>query len=222
MNTLFTNLDFSNLNFWYIFFCVFIGFTIIVVGKSKKGTDAKVERDNFLARESAANLTRRQDISNLPYIYIDLDDAKLEKAKELGVASNIDKLLSYKERKLLDLSDFTNTDLKAMYGPANLPELTDCDTNFADVIMQLNLIGKKLFEEGSNEAIELAVYFLEYAVWMGSSITESFELLANYYVETNNQSKFDILMSDAKDLHGLSAETTINRLNIIKKGAKFQ
>ena len=41
---------------------------------------------------------------------------------------------------------YTNTDLKMMYGPANLDTLSACDDAYADLILLLNKIGKTLLE----------------------------------------------------------------------------
>ena len=44
-----------------------------------------------------------------------------------------------KEKKILNLSGFTNTDLKLEYGVGNLTELTDYDNNYVTLSRSLHL-----------------------------------------------------------------------------------
>ena len=49
---------------------------------------------------------------------------------------------------------YTNTDLKMMYGPANLDTLSACDDAYADLILLLNKIGKTLLEANDASSAE--------------------------------------------------------------------
>ena len=53
-----------------------------------------------------------------------------------------------KEKKILNLSGFTNTDLKLEYGVGNLTELTDYDNNYVTLSRSLARIAELLTEQG--------------------------------------------------------------------------
>ena len=84
----------------------------------KNSKKTRSDNENFLKRESRANMSRKKDISNLNYItipdtlpFVDTDVETIKKAQN--------DLADLKEKKILNLTGMSNTDLKIKYGVAN-------------------------------------------------------------------------------------------------------
>ena len=174
-------------------------------------------KKNFWAKEVEANSVRRADISNLDYIVIPTDELPLAEAETLGCSSQIVSLKKLSEKKIINLSSYTNTDLKLMYGPANLDTLSSYDNNYTELIRLLNKIGEILME---NNNINLAKPFLEYAISIGSDISNTYANLGSIYLAQNEQNSFDGLLNSAENLTSLSKSAIITKLNNIKSSDK--
>ena len=112
---------------------------------------------------------------------------------------------------------YTNTDLKLMYGPANLDTLSACDDAYADLILLLNKIGKLLID--ANDITD-AEQFLAYAITIGSDITTSYTMLASIYADRHDISHLDQLIRTAETVVSLPGKTIQIKLHSIKSGLK--
>ncbi len=197
-----------------LFFIFVISFSLTVLrtaAKSNRRQDR--EEKNFWSRENSANFARRQDISNLDYLQIPLDKLQLDKLTSLGMSRSVDELTSLSNEKIINLSKYSNTDLKLMYGPANLEDLTYFDANFTSLIRLLDKIGKELI---SAEQTDLALIFLEYAVSIESDITSTFTALGDIYVKQGQSAKLASLIKTAEGITSLSGPIITTKLNNIK------
>ena len=174
-------------------------------------------RTDFLEQESKANSVRKADISGLPYIEIPLDILPVDALSACGHSGLADELHALSHKKILNLSMYTNTDLKMMYGPANLDTLSACDNAYADLILLLNKIGKTLLEANDAPGAE---QFLAYAVSIGSDITASYMMLAAIYADRRDESCLDELIRKAESITSLSGKTIQIKLHSIKSGLK--
>ena len=114
----------------------FIIILIVIQLYLKKSTRSGSERSKkYWEREQKANSTRKQDISTLNYIKWDdslpaidnsltLADILNNSPEALKAYNNIQTL---KTEPMLNLSEYSNTDLKLKYGVANLDTLTQYD-----------------------------------------------------------------------------------------------
>ncbi|MDE6025126.1 MAG: hypothetical protein K2G45_06725 [Lachnospiraceae bacterium] len=191
-----------------------MSFSLTVLRTAAK-SDRRQDREakKFWSREHSANFTRRQDISSLDYLQIPLDKLPLYKLRSLGMSDSADSLTSLSNEKIINLSKYSNTDLKLMYGAANLEDLTYFDTNFTSLIRLLDKIGNELI---ASEQIDLAVVFLEYAVSIESDITSTFTSLGNIYAERKQSDKLSALVKTAKGITSLSGPIIVTKLNNIK------
>ena len=203
-----------------IFFIVMCVIIMVHFGISGSKRTAEKKTKSFWDREEKANAVRRQDISKLPYVELDLAALPLDAASDLDCKREINELKSLAsnpEHKILNLSMYTNTDLKTMYGPANLADLSFYDENFTRLIRALNKIGTCLYE-GGNVPNAQAVF--EYAVSCGSDITETYVTLGEIYADAGEATKLDALIEKATQLQSLSAPTITNKLDSIKSAEK--
>lgn len=198
--------------------CSFLALCYIVsrnVSRFKKSHGQSHEE--FLEQESKANSVRKADISALPYIEIPLDELPLDALSACGYVSLAEELRALASVKILNLSMYTNTELKLMYGPANLTALSDCDDAYTSLIMLLNKIGASLLEADRPDDAEK---FLSFAVSIGSDITTSYTMLATLYAEKHDTNRLDQLIQKADSITSLSGKTIQSKLHAISSGLK--
>ncbi|MCM1272565.1 MAG: hypothetical protein NC225_04075 [Clostridium sp.] len=197
-----------------LFFIFVISFSLTVLRTAAKSNrHQEHEEKNFWSRETSANFARRQDISKLDYLQIPMDKLPLEQLNALGMSRSVEKLTALSKEKIINLSQYSNTDLKLMYGPANLEDLTYFDTNFTSLIRLLDQIGKDLIAAGQND---LALTFFEYAVSIGSDITSTFTALGSLYAKKGETAKLTSLIKTAEGITSLSGPIIVTKLNNIK------
>ena len=119
-------------------------------------------------------------------------------------------VMALSEKKLLNLSGKTNTDLKLEYGVANLTILMEYDNNYTTLINTLTRWGARLFQlEQADDALTV----LEYSISIGSDVSRNFYLLAEYYASLNRPDEIDRLLAKAEDIHSLMKNSIIKKLN---------
>ena len=173
--------------------------------------------EEFLEQDSRANSVRKADISALPYVEIPLDELPLDALSACGYSALAEKLRALASVKILNLSMYTNTELKLMYGPANLTALSDCDDAYTSLIMLLNKIGASLLEADRPDDAEK---FLSFAISIGSDITTSYTMLATLYAKKHDINRIDRLIGNADSLTSLSGKTIQSNLRSIRSGLK--
>lgn len=173
--------------------------------------------EEFLEQESRANSVRKADISALPYVEIPLDELPLDALSACGYSALAEELRALASVKILNLSMYTNTELKLMYGPANLTALSDCDDAYTSLIMLLNKIGTSLLEADRPDDAEK---FLSFAISIGSDITTSYTMLATLYAKKHDINRIDLLIGNADSLTSLSGKTIQSNLRSIRSGLK--
>ncbi|MBR3834136.1 MAG: hypothetical protein IKJ73_07440 [Lachnospiraceae bacterium] len=201
---------------WFLIVLLFWGAFVVARGISRSKQVTSRNTRSFWEQESRANQVRKADISQLAYIVLDLSllpmDALLpalsHRAKELEALAS---------EKIINLSMYTNTQLKLMYGPANLEALSYYDGNYLKLIRLLNSIGKELIELGN---VSAAKEFLSFSLSIGSDISETFTLLAEIYKSKGHNNDIDLLIKVAENLDTINKSSIINKLNNIKSNVK--
>lgn len=202
---------------FYMVGAVLIICAVIAYNKRKSDRAMRKASDNFWDKEREANLTRRKNISQLPYITIPYDALPLDELpdSEEYVAA-VQKLQSLTGKQILDLSGQTNTDLKLAYGAANLPVLMDCDQNYLVLVRTLSRMANLLSEAGKDDAAES---ILSFAFDVGSTIRSDYELLAILYGKRRDYRKLDALIARAELLDSPTKVSLLASLNAIKEQA---
>lgn len=191
----------------------------------RKGVKTQKQRDQeFWEREARANTVRRKDISNLNYISIPanlpvnncgnaiFDEIFSKNTKLVRAMATIESL---RDKKILNLTGISNTDLKLEYGVANLTELSEYDDNFTELAKAVSVVGHILLDE--NDLADATTY-LEYGIEIGSDISSNYVDLAIIYAGNKETSKLLSLKDRASMLNSLSKEVIIRQLNdIIEK-----
>ncbi len=187
-----------------IFFICFILFIMWFRVKSKQADKSQNSSKDFWTMEQAANFTRKQDISNLDYINVPYEKLPFNNTSDEEETFIQNELRNIMQRKILNLSGFTNTDLKLAYGAANLDLLTEYDQNFTLLIRTLNKWGVYLYnKEDKNRAKQI----FEYSVSINSDIKETYTTLAKILLEEDNPKEVNELI------------TTVNKSDFFMKDA---
>lgn len=192
------------------FFAIFVTF---LVWLSIKLRQSNKKDDSFWQREAEANNVRKQTLDNLDYITIPIDSLPFF----YGIDKNLEELqntiTSLSSCTIVNLSNYTNTELKLMYGPGNLTDLTEYDQNFTLLVRTLHKWGEQLSSLGyEKEAIQV----LEYAVSIKSDVTAGYLLLGKLYLKQGQPQKLDTLLSAAASLDTLLKDNLIKQLKALK------
>lgn len=176
----------------------------------KRGIRAQQDTDSaFWEREEQANSVRRKDISNLPYLTIPLNHFPIGicKTDEISVLEST--LTELSGQKILNLGRQTNTDLKLLYGTANIGFLTQYSDNYLLLCRTLTDYAAALHANGYDRE---AVTVLEYEISTGSDSSTAYSLLADLYISEGRPSAIDSLIAQADALDSLMRAPILAKL----------
>jgi hypothetical protein len=195
-------------------FPIFASFIVLIIwlkyeiGKSNRKKD--VATSDFWNKENEANSVRKKSLDNLPYIEIPYDlfpqEIMADNAAILTAAQTMERL---RDRKMVNLSGITNTELKLTYGTANITPLSEYDQNYTDFTIALYQWGSTLYEHGYQTE---AVPMLEFGIASGTDISGFYRLLYDYYTKTNDKNKIDRLREAAERLDSAMKNSIIRLL----------
>lgn len=200
-----------------LFFICFIVFVFIFRVKIRKNDSTQTaENEAFWERENRANFSRTRDISQLDYITVPEGALPYSITQPITDEREEDLEQQVKDtskRKMLNLSAYTNTDLKEQYGVANLEELSNCDQNFLLFIRSLANWGVYLYEKND---IPRAKQIMEYSLSIGSDISSVYITLGHIYAKEDNIHKIDELIATVEQSDFALKATMLKQLTLCK------
>lgn len=180
--------------------------------KSRARKMQKTE-DDFWERELKADSVRRKPIDGLKYIKIpdDLPTELLSDNPEMiSILTTIEGL---RKDKILNLTGYTNTDLKMEYGAANLPDLSRFDGNFTTLVTTFQKWADLLLDAGYEDE---AVSLMEFIVENGGDIGKTYRLLGRHYIDAGEPSKLDVLVEKAGELKSLNRPYIVESIEALR------
>lgn len=202
------------------FFASFLIFIVVLQHNLKKGKKTQEQSEAaFWKREFSANDVRKRSLDDLVYVKFAATDFypfKLLGAKDSSsflernpeVKEILSRFVFLENQKIVNLTEYTNTDLKYKYGVANLNTLTEYDTNYNELITLLHNYGSIYIREGYESQ---ALFILEYAVSIGTDISGTYLLLAEIYQKNQQQDKIQWLKKESEKI------STSRKASIIRK-----
>lgn len=176
---------------------IIFGFVIHRAAKLQR-KKKEAEDESFWARERLSNSVRRKSLDNLNYIKIPMEDLPLDTMPEdSSVEEYIQTLRSLNELPIVNLTGYSNTDLKLEYGTANLTVLSEYDQNYTLLVRTLQKWADALYKEGH---VEEARTVLEFSVSTETDISHSYYLLAEIYASKLEFSKIEQLYESVQKL----------------------
>lgn len=170
----------------------------------------KAREAEFWSREERANSVRRKPLDNLNYIKIPLEAFPThllnDNAKVLECIGILESLTSL---KIVNLTGWSNTDLKLEYGTANLEVLTEYDQNYTVLVRTLQKWADCLIEGGCKKE---AVPLMEFAVSTNTDISRTYYILAEYYASLGQFQEIDRLRAVAESLRSANRNVIVRHL----------
>lgn len=197
----------------HITFAILAAFAIFAlstkIGASVTSKMQKDEEEAFWERERKANHVRRKPIDHLDYIKIP-DNLPYETQNVSSeAAACVKQIRELSSEKILNLTGYTNTDLKLEYGTANITELTKFDNHYTTLVTTLQKWADALLENGLDLQ---AVSVMEYAVSIRCDIGKTYRLLAVRYLKENQISKYEELIQTAQSLRSINKNAIVRSL----------
>ena len=190
-------------------------FIWIFMKVSSKKSDLNTE--SFLERERLANNTRKQSLDDLNYISLDITRIPVRDNEQNNrILSLLDSIKNLSDKKIVNLTGISNTDLKFQYGVSNLPALTEYDQNFTILSRALFDLGQAYDSEGEQD---MAIMCLQYAVDIGTDISGTYTLLAELYIKTGHKDQITSLLISAESIKSITRNSTISKLNDMLDGS---
>lgn len=218
-----------------LFLSSLISFCLLIFLLNKRHSKMeKRMKEAFWKREEKANHTRRKSLDNLPYITIPLEElplachitgdaAAVRNTGDAATVRNTDDaaanetiseeckeiLRSLSTQKIVNLTGYTNTDLKLSYGTANITCLTEYDQNYTLLVSTLQKWAEVLYRGGAKKECRPV---LEYAVSIGTDVSHTYFLLADLYDEEGESDLKYSLIEKASGLSSLSSKVIVRTL----------
>lgn len=181
-------------------------FGLVIHRASRLQRKEKESEDiNFWERERLSNSVRRKSLDDLSYITIPMESLPLDAmTKEPSVAECLQTLKDLTNQPIVNLTGYSNTDLKLEYGTANLTVLSEYDQNYTILVRTLQQWAEALYQNGY---VEEAQAVLEFSISTQTDISHSYYLLAEIYASKLEFSKIEQLYDTVQTLH--SANKTV-------------
>ncbi len=193
------------------FLASFIGIAIIIYVSAKRSQKENHKQEqNFWAREAEANSVRNKSLAGLDYIHIPLENLPTHLLNDdSNVAECIDIIETLATQNIVNLTGWSNTDLKLEYGTANITPLSEYDQNFTLLVRTLQKWADALAEAGYKEE---AAALMEFAVNAGTDISRTYYQLADYWLSQGQNTRIEQLIKNAEQLRSSNKEAIIRNL----------
>lgn len=192
-------------------FASFIVFTIWLTFELKKNSiKQKKEQDKFWEMEVAANATRRKSLEHLDYITLPMEQFPMDLLTDDESIQDIHKTIGIlSEKKIVNFTGYTNTELKLEYGAPNITALTEYDQNFTMLVRTLQKWAELL---SKHNYVEESKSLLEYAISIRSDVSKSYKLLADIYFSEGDFDKIQGLVDTASTLNSVMKNSIVRTL----------
>lgn len=189
----------------FIIFLIWLSFTLSRLRRREEKQQAQ-----FWQRERQANSTRRKSLDGLCYITIPLSALPMETASsDPAILECLDTIQTLSAQPIVNLTGYSNTDLKLMYGAPNITILTEYDQRYTLLARTLQKWASRLYEL---DYVQEAKTVLEFAVSTATDVSGTYKLLASIYLKNGESEKIAGLRQTADSLRSLSKKTIVRIL----------
>lgn len=168
------------------------------------------QEKTFWAREQAANSVRRKSLDSLNYIHIPFDELPLDVMTDDSRIIEYHNLLKdLSAQPIVNLTGYSNTDLKLEYGTANITLLSEYDQNYTILVRTLQQWADILYDaDYQTEACRL----MEFAVSTKTDISRTYYKLADIYASRGDIFQIEHLIKQAEELHSFYGKAIVRTL----------
>ena len=171
-------------------------------------TEIQFFHQRFLAER--INQVKRIDLDALPYITIPLENYPLGQHDDDVLSECEDSLIKLSQKKILNLTGKTSTELKETYGITNLSYVDKCDMNYTELVKIIAAYGARLHELGFDDE---CIAVLESGIDILTDISSNYKLLAELYQKRNEPEKIEHLRETARTLDSLNKNKILKLLD---------
>ena len=194
-----------------IFTTIVISFLAIMIYMKVTTSRFNTGDEKRLEEERVANSVRKKSLDELEYIVIPFDSlpfaqGETENMEGQGIeadevlAADEAAVLALKDKKIVNFTGISNTDLKLTYGAPNLPILSEYDQNYTNLVKSLDSWGNHLLERGLKSEGRRV---LEFAVECRTDLKSTYLPLADIYVESFEFDRLDHLIEVADSINSI-------------------
>ena len=176
----------------------------------KQEKSKKAEDKSFWERERQSNSVRKKSLDSLDYIQIPLEKLPM------GIMTENSRIAEYQEliqelskHPIVNLTGFSNTDLKLEYGTANITVLSEYDQNYTVLARTLQEWADLLLE---NNYTSEAQVLMEYAISTGTDVSRTYYKLAAIYDASGDIFQIEELVRKAEALRSLNSKAIVRTL----------
>lgn len=179
--------------------------------------DDEIEKA-FWRREHEANATRKKSLDSLLYIHVPPEIAKITLPEDHREGQDALRMLGHLTEdnvRIVNLTGWSNTDLKLEYGAANIGALTEYDAGYTALATALQQLGQALYDLGRFGDAERV---LEFAAGTSTDITATYRLLIDLYRTKRGynteevRQKTEALLPIAQSLRSLSRDKIVKMI----------
>lgn len=184
------------MNFIPVYLICFLIFIVWLFYEQRKSENQdKKNSEDFWAREAEANRTRKKDISQLPLLHVQESEIPLAETENESILYYIGHIRNLIKTPMIDLSEFSNTDLKLAYGVGNFKQLSEYDENFNHFLLALSNLALSYTEAGflseAQDTYRLAFYY-------GSQKVSDYTGLADVYLRMEQPERITALIREVE------------------------
>lgn len=196
------------------FFTIFLIFVVWLAVRYRSG-DRKSQQlqEDFWENEAKANSAPAIDLDSIHYISIPLEKFPLGLCPEDEILQMESRLKELSEKRILNLTGKTNTELKATYGVKNLPAIMEIGENFDQLTVLLKDYASALIQR---KHISEAVSVLEFGVGIGTDISQHYIMLGQCYHQLGKSDKIDYLIEQVNTRDLLLGPSIVRQLESMK------
>ena len=188
-----------------ITFALLISYNIKRYSKRGRNQDS-----DFWSREARANSVRRKSLDGLNYVRIPLESFPTHLLNEdSSVMECIEIIEALTSRKIVNLTGWSNKDLKLEYGTANITQLSEYDQNYTLLARTLQKWADILIETGH---VKDAVVLMEFAVSTNTDVSRTYYQLADYLAFQGNTERIEQLIHTAEGLRSGNKNAIVRHL----------
>lgn len=183
---------------------------VIAITLKKQKKSSKAMEQSFWTREREANSVRRKPLNSLDYIHIPLDKLPFDiLADDPNIAEYQILIRDLSSQPIVNLTGYSNTDLKLEYGTANITVLSEYDQNYTVLVRTLQQWADILYDAGY---VEEARVLMEFAVSTGTDISRTYYKLADIYTASGDIFQIEHLITQAENLRTSTKNTIVRTL----------
>lgn len=194
------------------FFASFIIFIGLITYEIKKHS-RRLEKDNkhFWDREAQANSVRKKPLTDLEYIIVPFSSLPFSVMAEDETVAEYQRLIhTFQEKKAVNFTGITNTELKFKYGAPNITILTKYDHNYTILVRTLFQWAEILYK---NNYIDESQFILEFAISIKTDISGTYKILTEIYIVKKMPEKIKNLIDTANELNSVMKNSILSYLS---------